>query len=107
MTEMSYRLVLPWGSSAVCMHDDAGDVQCAEVSRVWLSPFLFLFDSLGRSDFLLSTAPPFLRVRCKRSARWALKKDQIEEVRVERIGVQVLEVGCAFLLVALFCGTIT
>ena len=37
MTEMFYRLALPWGSSAVCMHDDVGDVQCAEVSRVWFS----------------------------------------------------------------------
>ena len=49
---MLYRLALPWRRSAVCMHDDTGRVQRAEVSRVWLSIF---FDSLGRSNFLRST----------------------------------------------------
>ena len=52
------------------------NVQRAEASRVWLSPFLFCFDLLGQSDFLPSTAPPFLKVRCERSAHWALKKEE-------------------------------
>ena len=51
---MFYRLALPWRRSAVCtvcMTTYVDDVQCAEVSRVWLSIF---FDSLGRSNFLPS-----------------------------------------------------
>ena len=38
ITDMFYRLALPCGHSTVCMHDNTGDVQCAEVCLfVWFT----------------------------------------------------------------------
>ena len=58
--KMFYRnLALPWGSSAVCVHDDVGDVQRAEVSRVWFSPFPFFLTRWGDRIFYLPQPPHF------------------------------------------------